>query len=153
MQYSKRGGMPCIFPESLNLGSLVRCHPVGTQLSATSASGRPSRFAGGQRAARCLPSVFRSRSGASSQQAWAFHAGWIESLGFEARVGNRALGVEHFSAHPVSKHLSSQCVVMKEQFQFKRLSPRLARPSKVARFVVTPPPNPSFKRTRLRRSA
>ena len=119
----------------------------------TRGSDHSSRFAGGQRAARCLPSVFRSWSCASSQQAWAFHAGWIESLGFEARVGNRELGFEHFGALPVSKRLSSQCVVMKEQFQFKPVSPRLALPSEVARFVVTPPPNPSFKRTCLRHAA
>ena len=153
MQSSKRGEMPCIFPATFTLGSLVQRHPVGTLLAATSGLGRPSRFAGGQHAARCLPSVSESRSGASSQQAWAFHAGWIESLGFEARVGDRELGVEHFSAHPVSKHLSSQCVVMKEKFQFKPVSLRLAPPAKVARFVVTPPPNPSFKRTCLRHAA
>ena len=145
--------MQPILSATVSLGSFAQRRPAGMQLSATSTSGRPSRFAGGRHAARCLPSVSESRSGASSQQAWAFHAGWIESLGFEARVGNRELGVEHFSAHPVSKHLSSQCVVMKEKIQFKPVSPRLAPPSKVARFVVTPPPNHSFKRTCLRHAA
>jgi len=142
--------MPTVFSAAVSPGSFAQRHLAGTKLSATSASGRPSRFAGGQRAASCLPSGSRSRSGASSQQALAFHAGWIESLGFEARVGNRVLAFEHFGAVPVSKRFSSQCVLIKEQFQFKRLPRPLACPSKVARFVVTPPPNPSFKGTCLR---
>ena len=46
-----------------------------------------------------------SQLGASSPPALAFHAGWIESLGFETRVGNRALGFEHFIGLAVSQVL------------------------------------------------
>ena len=35
----------------------------------------------------------------------AFHAGWIEELSFEARVGNRELAFEHFIALPVLQAL------------------------------------------------
>jgi hypothetical protein len=148
VQSSKRGGMPFILPPTFSLGWPIRRYPVRTQLSATSGLGCPSRFAGGQRAARCLPSVSGSRSGASSQQALAFHAGWIEYLAFEASVGYRELCLEHFIGLPGSNRLGSQSVVMKEQFQLK-----LASPPKVERFVVTPPPNHSFKRTSLRAAA
>ena len=153
MQSSKRRDMPFIFALAFSLGSLVRRHLVATRLFATSGLGCPSRFAGGQRTAAFIPAIQGSQLGASSSPTLVFHAGWIEYLGFEAKVVHRELCLEHFIGLPGSKRSRSQCVVMKEQFQFKRLSPRLASPSKVARFVVTPPPNPSFKRTCLRHAA
>ena len=49
MRSSKRGGMPSIFLATFSLGSLIRRHSVGTQLSAMSGLGCPSRFASGLR--------------------------------------------------------------------------------------------------------
>jgi len=118
--------MPFIFALAFSLCSLARRHPVGPRSFTTSGSSSP---------------------------ALVFHAGWIEYLGFEARVSHREHDFEHFIGLPGSKRSRSQCVVMKEQFQFKWLSPRLARPSRVAQLVVTPPPNHSFKRTCLRQAA
>jgi len=83
--------MPLILWASVSRGSFTQRHRAGTQLWATSASGRPTRFAGGQRAARCMPSLCGSRSGAPSQQVWAFHQGWIEHLGIEAGVADQRL--------------------------------------------------------------
>jgi hypothetical protein len=42
---------------------------------------------------------------------------------------------------------------MKEQFKFRRLPPLFASPAKAVRPKVSPPPNPSFKRTCLRQAA
>jgi len=124
MRLSNGGGMPLSLSASVSLGSFTRRRRAGTQLSATSASGCPSRFAGGQHVARCLSSVSGSRSGAPGQQASAFHAGWIEHLGFEAGVGDQRLFREQFIGLPVSNRLRSQSRRDEVQFQFKRLSPR-----------------------------
>jgi hypothetical protein len=42
---------------------------------------------------------------------------------------------------------------MKKQITSERLTPLFVSPSKAERFVVEPPPNPSFKRTCLRQAA
>ena len=164
----KHHGMPSVFSTTVSLGSLVRRRRVGTRLFATPVSGRPSRFAGGQRTARCPPSISSSRSGASSQQAWAFHANRVASSG-HAGLAVQAPIFEHFTLLPASQRLKPQSS-MPERFctspfasvaqrvyhslstQGRRTSVRVPS-SKQERVGSRPTPNPSFKRTCLRHAA
>jgi len=107
--------------------------------------------------------------GASRSQAWAFHAREIADFGHEG-LAFQAPVSECFSRLPVSQRLKPQCVVMQPHSNAKLpacafialVAVALAQPwcsatqvsaSKAKRCVVQQPPNPSFKRTRLRRSA
>jgi len=160
--------MPSVFSATVSLASLVRRRHVGTQLSATAVSGCPSRCAGGQRTARRPPTIPRSRLSASSQQASAFHANRV--AGFDhAGLAVQAPIFEHFTRLPISQRLKPQSS-MPERFctiplfsatrrichslstQGRRTSVPVSL-SRQERVGSHQPPNPSFKRTRLRRSA
>ena len=155
MQSSKRSGMPPVFPTTFSLGSFNRRHLVGAPLSVTSGLGLgcSSRFAGGQRTAGFISAISGHGLASRARRPWPFTQSGLNTSTPRPGLEIERLASSTSSASQPPKCLRSECVVMKEQFQFKRLSPRLARPSKVARFAVTPPPNHSFKRTRLRRSA
>ena len=80
---------------------------ISQALSAAGISGRPSRFAGGRRAARCLPSLCRSRFGVSSKLAQAFRASQVEGFG-RAGLAVQASLSERFMRPPVSQRLKPQ---------------------------------------------
>jgi hypothetical protein len=171
------GGSSLIFQASQNAIRLFgRCQPwrfcsrrhVGARLSATSISDCPFRFAGGQRSALGLPSVFGSRSGASNDQAWAFHANQVAGFGQEVWAAHAAVS-ERFTALPVSQRLkpqssmlarfcispfasAAQRVCRSTGTQDRRASARVLS-SRQERVGSHQPPNPSFKRTYLRHAA
>ena len=116
-----------------------------------------------------LVASLRSRFHTSSRQALALHASEIVGFGHEI-LSVRASISEQVTRLPVSQRLKPQCVVMRvhsntnpsvsavvASAKVARMQPW--RPatevsiSKAARPVVHQTPNPSFKRTRLRRSA
>jgi len=126
----------------------------------------PSRFAGGQRTVLGLPSV-------SGQGQRAVRPGlgvrrkqnrWLRPRRF-----GRSWSVSwYFTQLPVSQRLKPQCSVMQTHSNTKPSTAlvKLARVQpwpwllftevsafKAKRQVIQQPPNPSFKRTRLRRSA
>jgi len=122
-------------------------------------------------AASARPSVRRqalAKVRALCSQAWACHAGKIAGFG-HAGMAVQARISEHFIQLPVSRRLKPQSS-MPERFctspfasatqrvcsslgtQSRRASSRVSS-SKQERVGSQQPPNPSFKRTRLRRSA
>jgi len=122
-------------------------------------------------AASARPSVRRqalAKVRALCSQAWACHAGKIAGFG-HAGLAVQARISEHFMQLPVSRRLKPQSS-MPERFctspfasatqrvcrslgtQSRRASSRVPS-SKQERIGSQQPPNPSFKRTRLRRSA
>ena len=158
--------MPSVFSATASLGPFFG--EVTPALSATSGSGCPSRFAGGQRSARCLPPSSRTRSGAASERAWAFRASQVAGFGHEVWAFHAAIS-ERFTWLPASQRLKPQssmsarfctgpfasaakrvCLSLHTQ---GRRSAMCVSPSKQERLGSHQPPNPSFKRTRLRRSA
>ena len=137
-------------------------------LPVTIGAGRPSRFAGGQRTARCPPSISWSRLSASSKQAWAFRANRVASFG-HAGLAVQAPIFGHFMRLPVSQRLKPQSSMF-ERFctspfasvaqhvcrslgtQGRRISVPISS-SKQERAGSQQTPNPSFKRTCLRQAA
>jgi hypothetical protein len=113
--------------------------------------------------------TLRSRFHTSSKQALPLHASETVGLGHET-LSVHALVSEHFGQLPVSQRLKSQCIVMHARSNTEPSVTTLTAPLKAARVhpwrpatrvsaskaerpVVQQTPNPSFKRTRLRRSA
>ena len=119
MQSSKRGEMPSIFPATFSLGSLARRHSVGTHLSITSGFGCSSRFAGGQRTVVFMPVISAHGLARQARRPWPFtQAGSNTSLSRQ-RLAIERLASSTSSASQSPNCLRSQCVAMKEQFQFK----------------------------------
>ncbi len=124
---------------------------------------RPASLAASARYSACRQSPIKV--GALCNQAWAYHAS--KTTGFGHTGFGRSSSVwRHFIQLPVSQRLKPQCSVMPMLPNTKpSVAPtkvatvqpwRLAMgvsPSKPKRQVVQQPPNPSFKRTRLWRSA
>jgi len=155
-------------PRSSSVGLLSEDGCTFQALPAVVFSGRPSRFAGGQRTARCPSSISRSRSGASSQQVWAFRANRLASFGHTGLAVHAPI-FEHSMRLPVSQRLkpqsstpvrfcsspfasAAQHICRSLRTQGRRASSCVS-PSKQECVSSQQTPNPSFKRTRLRRSA
>ena len=138
---------------------------ISQALPAVVISGRPSRFAGGRRTAFGLPSV-------SAHGRRAIQPGLGSQREQDRKPRSRRFGrssAEHFMHLPTSQPLKPQSS-MPERFcispfapaaqhiyrslgsQGRRTSSRFSS-SKQERVGSQQPPNPSFKRTRLRRSA
>jgi hypothetical protein len=111
----------------------------------------------------------RSRFHTSSKQALARHASEIVGFGHET-LSVRAPVSGYFKRHPASRRLKSQCAVMHVHSKTNPSVSTAIALAKVTRIphwrpaaevsarkaespVVQQTPNPSFKRTRLRRSA
>ncbi len=123
---------------------------------------RPAPLAAGARYSACLQSPVKV--GASCSRAVPCHE---QDRGLRPRrFGWSGSVSRHFIERPVSQRLKPQCGVVKTRSNAKpfaapvklaALQPwRLATgvsASKAKRQVIQQPPNPSFKRTRLRRSA
>ncbi|SRR6266568_2817602 len=104
-------------------------------------------------------------SGASGQQAWVFRASPVAGFSHEAWAVHAPVS-ERVTRLPVPQRLKPQCSVMQMHPDTKpstalvkvaalqpwRLVTEVSA-SKAKRQVIQQPPNPSFKRTRLRRSA
>ena len=149
---------PCFAKPTYSRATLA----FSTALPVTVCAGRPSRFAGGQCTALCLSSVSRLRPGASSTQAWAFHAHQVAGFGHEVWAVPAAIS-ERLMRLPVSQRLKPKSS-MPERFctspfasacvaslpfvgvHGRRTSSR-ASSSKQDQVGSHQPPNPSFKRT------
>ena len=111
-----------------------------------------------------------SRPGAPRQASLVFHASKIAGTGLQAWAVRSGLGSEPCTPLSVSKQLKPQCVVMHLHSCLLSTKHPLSRwlrvgralswrhvpgisPSKREPCLFLQPPNPSFKRTRLRRSA
>ena len=136
-------------------------------LPITVGAGCPSRFAGGQRTVFGLPSGSGQGRHCAARPG---HATRARPLASATRVGRSGSVSRQFTQLPVSQRLKPQCSVMQTHSNTKlsiiaatalvnlaRMKPwrRVTEvsASKAERPVVQQPPNPSFKRTRLRRSA
>jgi len=152
--------MPSVFSATVSLGSLIQSRRVGTQLSATSVSGRPSRFAGGQRTALGLPSV-------SGRSRCAIHPGLGVPREQDRELRSRRFGRSGscLEAHHSASSLATfEATIEREQDGKRRprksgrsskriqtqsvlpAQPESRRPRAKKRIAVQPP-NPSFKRT------
>jgi len=127
---------------------------------------RPASLAASARQSSCYHSPVKARH---IKQSWAFRASKIAAFGHEILAGCAPIS-ECLKRLPVSQRLKSQCVVMQTRSNTESPVSTLSAPLKVARLqpwrpiievsaskakrsVVQQTPNPSFKRTRLRRSA
>jgi len=117
-----------------------------------------------------LPVItLQSKSGISSKQAWALHASEIAGAGQEILAGQAPVS-EQVAGLSLSQRLKPQCAAMQMHSNAKISVSAVVVLAKIARFqpwhpvievsaskadgpVVQQTPNPSFKRTRLRRSA
>jgi len=159
------------FPRSARFAQVFRIHASSSRHGVVSRGQRglsvPLRW---RPAHGSLPvASLRSRFHTSSKQALALHASQIVGFGHETLSVHMPIS-EHFSQHPVSQPLKSQCVVMHVHSNTNTSVGTVIALAKVARMqpwrpatevpaskakrpVVQQTPNPSFKRTRLRRSA
>jgi hypothetical protein len=159
------------FPLSARSAQVVRIHAESSRHGVVGRAQRglsvPLRW---RPAHGSLPvASLRSRFHTSSKQALALHASKIVGFGHET-LSVHAPIYEHFKQRPGSQRLKSQCVVMHVHSNtYPSVSTVIAlakvtrmppwRPAtevsarKAERPVVQQTPNPSFKRTRLRRSA
>ena len=122
---------------------------------------RPAPLAAGVRYSAYRQSPIKV--GALCSQAWASHASKTAGFG---HTGFGRSGSQHFIQLPVSQRLKPQCSVTQTHpstmpstalvkvaaLQPWRLGTEVSA-FKAKRRVIQQPPNPSFKRTRLRRSA
>jgi hypothetical protein len=159
------------FPLSTRSAQVVRIHAESNRHGVVGRAQRglsvPLRW---RPAHGSLPvASLRSRFHTSSKQALALHASEIVGFGHETLSVHAPIS-EHFRQHPASQRLKSQCVVMQAHSNTERPVSTLTASLTVARLkpcrtaarvsaskangaAVQQTPNPSFKRTRLRRSA
>jgi hypothetical protein len=100
------------------------------------------------KAAVLPPSARSQTSRPSTALAFQFPAAYRS----RTTCASRAI-LEHRKGPTGSPHPRSQYAAMKDQFKVERRGPLFVSPVEVERFVVSPPPNPSFKRTCLRQAA
>ena len=168
MPSSKRRRMPFFSPATSIVGEFVHGRRSGRPLPVTSASGCPSRFAGGQRTAAACHQSPGHGPAHQVMQAWPFHANQVASFGHEGWAVHAPVS-ERLMRLPVSQRLKPQssmparfCTSPFASSCAARLpfvgvhaqrAPLRISSSKQERVGSHQPPNPSFKRTCLRQAA